>query len=112
VKLDPDIVKVKFLVNKFDKEIFGSRQFKIIFHEKGAVYLSGGDLMELTDSRNELNLFFEPYEREEVEKDRSTIKIVRSSQQGSFTSRSEFLEEEKREASPGDRYSPTSSNKS
>ena len=25
VRLDPDIVKVKFLVNKFDKEIFGSR---------------------------------------------------------------------------------------
>ena len=112
MKLDPDIVKVKFLVNKFDKEIFGSRQFKIIFREKGAVYLSGGDLMELTDSRNELNLFFETYEREEVENNRSTIKIVRSSQQGSFTSRSEFLEEEKREASPGDRYSPTSSNKS
>ena len=75
--------------------------------------MSGGDLMELTDSRTELNLFFEPYEREErLEQERSTIKIVRSSQQGSYTSRSEFLEEDKRESSNVDMFSPTGSSQS
>lgn len=61
VKLDPDIVRVKFLVNQFDRETFGSRQFKINFDKKGSVHLSGGDMLELTDTKSELNLFFEPF---------------------------------------------------
>lgn len=41
--------------------------------------------MELTDSKSELNLFFEPFEQEErsPESKKSAIKIVRSSQRSS-----------------------------
>jgi len=41
--------------------------------------------MELTDSKTELNLFFEPLEQEDrsPEREKSGIKIVRSSQRSS-----------------------------
>lgn len=43
-----------------------SRQFKVIFHRKGSVFLSGADLLEMTDNRTEVNLLFEPCEPEEI----------------------------------------------
>jgi hypothetical protein len=109
-KLDQDVCRVKFLVSQFDLVTFGNRQFKIKFVGKGSVFLSGSDLLELTDSRSELNLIFEPIESESVSA-KTPIKIVRSSQQGSYTSRSDLLEDVKSD-SKSDNFSPTSSSQS
>ena len=49
--MDPDIVKIKFQVNKFNKDTFGTRQFKINFYQKGTIYLQGSDLLSMTDNR-------------------------------------------------------------
>lgn len=50
------------MVNNFDLQGFGHRQFKIAFAGKGSVFLSGADLLEMTDKRSEVQLLFDPDE--------------------------------------------------
>lgn len=49
--MDPDIVKIKFQVSKFNKDTFATRQFKISFYQKGTIVLQGSDLLNMTDNR-------------------------------------------------------------